>query len=117
MARSQASGQETVWLHAGESCVLSFPLASPAAYSLQVRYTNDNFGPLETITVQVNGNLVGQIMALDTGDFGTGWNVFLWSSNLGPAALQPGNQQISVGVNGGDGFGTEIDLVRLALVP
>lgn len=111
--RSAASGQRTVWLHSGESRTLSFRLATGARYGLSVRYSNDNFGPLETVAVSVNGAKVGQFAALDTGDFGSGWNVFRSSGTIGWLHLQAGVHEVNVSVTGGDGFGVEIDLVAL----
>ncbi len=113
MPRSEASGQKTVWLHAGESRTLSFQLSAGARYSLSVRYSNDNFGPLETVDVAVDGVNVGQFAAQDTGGFGLGWNVFESSGTIGSVDLQPGAHEVTVSVTGGDGYGVEIDVVTL----
>lgn len=116
MLRSEASGQRTVWLHAGESRTLRFQLPAEARYRLSVRYSNDNFGPLEAVDVGIDGVRAGQFAAQDTGDFGFGWNVFRWSDPFDPVTLSPGTHEVTIAVTGGDGFGVEIDVVKLELV-
>lgn len=113
MQRSAASGQRTVQLQAGESRTLAFELSGSARYAISVRYSNDNFGPLETVTLSLDGDTVGQFTPQDTGDFGAGWNVFASSGPIGVVTLQPGAHQLVVAVSGGDGFGVEIDGVTL----
>jgi len=113
MPRSAASGELTVLLHDGESQVLSFQLPAAARYSLTVRYSNDNYGPLETVSVSVDDAIVGQFEAQDTGDYGLGWNVFESSGPIGSVDLQPGAHEVTVSVTGGDGYGVEIDVVTL----
>ena len=116
ISRSAASGDQTVWLQAGESRTLSFRLDTGARYKLNVRYSNDNFGPLETIAVSVDGTSLGQFVTQDTGDDGEGWNVFFWSDIVGSRDLAPGDHEVVLFVSGGDGFGVEIDLVGLVPV-
>jgi hypothetical protein len=115
MQRSAASGQHTVSLHAGESHTLRFQLPAHARYLISVHYSNDNFGPLETVDVRVDGVPIGQFTAQDTGDFGLGWNVFLSSGPIAAVDFQPGEHDVRVSVNGGDGFGVEIDVAILDL--
>jgi len=115
-SRTAASGQETVLLHDGESQALSFQLPAAARYSLTVRYSNDNYGPLETVSVSVDDAIVGQFEAQDTGDFGAGWNVFESSGPIGSVDLQAGTHEVTVSVAGGDGYGVEIDVVTLDCV-
>lgn len=116
MPRSRACGESTIWLHAGESRTFSFNLGVGARYSLNMRYSNDNDGPSETIRVALDGVSVGQFVAQDTGDNGRGWNVFVWSDIVGVAALSLGHHEVVLSVTGGDGFGVEIDVVALVLV-
>ncbi len=111
--RGAASGGQTVWLRAGESRTLSFDLDGSALYEVAARYSNDNFGPLETVEVSIDGASVGQFEAQDTGDWGFGWFVFEWSGPVGSIVLAPGPHEVAVLVSGGDGFGVEIDLVAL----
>ncbi len=115
--RGAASGQQTVWLHEGESRTLSFDLDSTALYEVAVRYSNDNDGPLETVEVAIDGMSIGEFEAQDTGDFGLGWNVFEWSGPVGSLVVPPGSHDVVVSVAGGDGFGVEIDVVSLDPLP
>jgi hypothetical protein len=116
-ARSEASVARTVLLQTSESQTLAFELAGTARYTVSVRYSIDNFGPLETVSVRVDGVSLGQFEAQDTGDFGFGWNNFVSSGALGVIALQPGAHQIVVSVAGGDGSGIELDVVTLDRTP
>jgi hypothetical protein len=111
--RLHASGQETVWLHEGESRTLPFSLNPSAPYTVSVRYSNDNFGPLETVEVSFNGESLGQFTAEDTGDWGDGWDVFRSSGPIGVVEVIPGSHEIVISVSGGDGEGVEIDTVYL----
>ena len=74
---------------------------------------SDNNGPLETVTLKIDGKPMGSFEALDTGNSGAGWNIFLASQLLGPLKLTKGIHQMSLAVSGGDGDGIEVDQVRL----
>ena len=113
MPRSEASNRQTVWLHSGETRTLLFATVRSTRYSISVRYSNDNFGPLETVDVSMGDTLLGSFRPQDTGDFGFGWNVFLWTDSIGPVDLSPGWHSVVLSVLGGDGFGVEIDVVAL----
>lgn len=115
MERSKASGDKTVHLSAGEARALPFHVASRARYAISVRYSNDNDNsqPGEQVDVRIDGVGVGSFTAGDTGDFGSGWNVFRSSGTVGSVRLKPGAHKATLTVSGGDGFGVEIDLVRL----
>ena len=80
-----------------------------------MRYSNDNLNavPVETLTVHVDDVAVGQVEPDDTGDGGFGWNVFRWTAEIGQVELTSGRHTISVAVSGGDGYGVEIDVIRL----
>ena len=108
MPRSNASRQSTIWLHAGESRSYSFDLNSALPYSLSVRYSNDNAGALETVTVYLDGSILASFQPRDTGDYGYGWNVFE-TADLGQFSISPGSHDLSVQVSGGDGYGVELD--------
>jgi len=112
MPRSAASGLRTVWLHAGELRRFVFELPVGGRYRVRVRYSNDNFGPREVVTVRVDGTPVGQFEAQDTGDRGHGWNVFA-EAEIGSVVLATGAHELTVEVSGGDGYGVEIDSVTL----
>jgi hypothetical protein len=108
MSRSNASSQSTIWLHAGESRSYSVDFDSTLPYSLTIRYSNDNFGPLEVVTVYLDGGALTSFQPSDTGDGGHGWNVF-YTANLGPFSISPGSHTLSVQVSDGDGYGVELD--------
>jgi hypothetical protein len=112
-SRSEASGDRTVWLQHGESHTLTFQSLGSARYAIVVRYSNDNFGPLETVGISVDGANIGQFSAQDTGDFGAGWKMFESSGPVGTVDLEPGTHELAIVVSGGDGYGVEIDMVTL----
>ena len=82
-------------------------------YALRCRYSNDNQGSTETVTVAFDGTTVGAYGAQDTGGSGQGWNVFVPSGALGLANPRPGPHTISVTVTGRDGVGIELDAVTI----
>jgi hypothetical protein len=109
--RTEASDGTTVLLQDGQTASWVFEIPRANEYRLGVRYSNDNFGPLETVTVSLGGDLVGDFQAEDTGDYGSGWNIFVNSPPLGPHRLEAGEHELTVSVTGGDGYGVEIDHV------
>lgn len=115
--RANASGQHTVWLCTDTARSLTFGLTAEASYRLSVRYSNDNSGPMEAVDVSVGDIHIGQFIAQDTGDFGNGWNVFEWSEPMSSVNLLPGIHEVTMTVRGGDGFGVEIDVVKLEREP
>ncbi|MBV5308522.1 glucoamylase family protein [Chromatium okenii] len=110
--RSAASGQKTVWLKANQTRTLSFT-STCSSYIATVQYSNDNNGFLETIELKADGKPMGSFEAQDTGNWGSGWNVFLTSRLLGPLGFSKGNHRLTLTVSGGDGYGVEIDKVTL----
>lgn len=110
--RDAASGQLAALLMDGESLDFSFDLPAAARYQLSVQTSNDNFGPLETVKIMLDGVPVGQFAAPDTGDWGQGWNVFE-STVVGEIELAAGTHSLAMSVHGGDGFGVEVDVVTL----
>jgi hypothetical protein len=118
VARNNASAGQTRHLVTGESAMMSFSLAFPGSVDTVVRYSNDNFGPLENVQVLIDGIPMGSFLAQDTGDFGAGWNVFVDDSSLPTSGqLTAGSHQLSLAISGGDGFGVEIDNVTLSVIP
>lgn len=113
MARSNASHKQTRWLHAGEALTFSLTLTASAQYQFAIRYSNDNSGPLETISLTLDGQPPISFTAEDTGDDGQGWNNFLINRLLNTADLQAGPHHITISVAGGDTFGVEIDSIYL----
>jgi hypothetical protein len=118
-SRSQASGGKTVWLQFGQTRNFTFNLSASASHQFSLRYSNDHFGgPLELIEVRLDGTPIGNLLALDTGDHGLGWNSFLWASFAPNIALAPGPHTLSATIlNEGDGYGVELDLIRLEPLP
>jgi hypothetical protein len=115
MFRGAAMGLRTRWLHNGESVTWNFNLQSPCSYRWRVRYSNDNFGPLETVNILLDEVSIGSFSALDTGDFGHGWNAFLNESSPQIVNVPAGPHELKISVTGGDGFGVEIDELVLEL--
>lgn len=119
MPRSNASNQKTVWLHAGESRLLSFQLAASACYMLSVRYSND--GGSDQVEVSMDGVSVGQFTTQHTrpsgGQPGSGWNNFFSIGPIGSVDLPPGPYNITVSVTQADFYGVEIDVVTLESCP
>ena len=62
---------------------------------------SDNNGPLETVTLKIDGKPMGSFEALDTGNSGAGWNIFLASQLLGPLKLTKGIHQMSLAEDAG----------------
>ncbi len=111
MTRVKAVGGTSILLKSGQSRTFVFEAPEEGLYSFRVRYSNDNFGPLEKITLLVDSAPAGQFMTFNsnTGEFGEGWNYFLLSGPIGPVSLKPGRHEITVTVNDGDGYGVELD--------
>lgn len=125
MIRSKAEGHRTVWLHAGESVIVPpFEVACRTTATVTVRYSNDNYGSPETVSVlmaPMGGDWieVSQFIARDTGNYGYGWNVFVEADDLNPIDLNPCDYQMRIDVleGTGDGYGIEIDSVTVAFTP
>ncbi len=115
MQRGAASDLKTMLLKSTESITLPFTLGAAAHYTVSVQYSNDNnnLAPSETISLSINGVSLEQFVAEDTGDGGSGWNIFASSGSLGSIELQPGLHEVEISVTGGDDFGVEIDAVFL----
>jgi hypothetical protein len=114
--RSRASNRETTQLFDSQSRTNTF-LASAGTYRLRLRYSNDNFGPLEAVEVSVDGTIIGSVSTEDTTPTGSepsgsGWNVFYCAEVASPVSLGNGNHSLSLKVMGGDGFGIELDAVE-----
>jgi len=108
-SRSNAWGDETVWLHSGESRTMSFSSLKGDDFVFSVRYSNDNYGTTETVTILIDGTEVDSFVAQDTGDGGNGWNIFVLSNRIPAGALTPGDHTLTVSVTEGDGYGIEVD--------
>lgn len=113
MMRSNAAGELTRWLHAGEAIALPFTLDTPGIYDFMIRTANDNYGPLETIELVLDGVSHGTITPPDTGDWGYGWNVFTTLDFAGSVLLSAGDHVAELIVSGGDGVGVEVDTLMI----
>jgi hypothetical protein len=112
MERTSASGGVTIHLAPGQRREWTFTIPGPGAeYRVMVRYSNDETGESEVLTVAVDGAVTGVFRARDTGDDGVGWNTFV-SERAGDVALTAGSHRLSVESAGGDGC-VEIDGVTL----
>ncbi|MFN8163408.1 MAG: hypothetical protein U0R26_06170 [Solirubrobacterales bacterium] len=109
MSRGNASNDATLLFESGEPAVLRFLSGSVGSYLIRVRYSNDNFGPLESVRLALDGAPIGEFAARDSGD----WNRFEGSHPLGPVRVGRGPHRLGIAVSGGDGYGVEIDRVRL----
>jgi hypothetical protein len=71
------------------------------------------------VQLLLDGGPAGAFDAENTRDSGaapgTGWNVFFTTPDLGVVNVLEGTQNLEVDVTGGDGFGLEIDWVKLSL--
>jgi hypothetical protein len=120
--RTQARGQSTVKLLPKESRTFEFEINSAASYAIVVRYSNDSYGAPEKIDVQVDGTTIGTFSAFDTsqyigtGSFGSGWNVFAASPQIGPVDFEAGRHTVVLTVLAGDEQGVEIDGISLERV-
>jgi hypothetical protein len=113
-SRTNASNDKTTWLQAGEQREFELVSEDAVTYAVGCRYSNDNFGPLETIEVLFDGFSLGAFSANDTGNFGLGWNVFKPCPSLANIVVNPGTpHRLTVRVSGGDGWGVELDVVTL----
>lgn len=121
--RSSASGLESTHLKMGQKRIHAFVAAKAARYTITAKYSNDNYGPPEKVTILIDGAAVGTFKAHDTsfydstGVYGSGWNVYATSDALGPIAIAEGEHTVAVHVAGGDGHGVEIDAVFLKPAP
>lgn len=116
MSRSQASGESTIHLSQGERRVLPFEVRRDGRYVVRVRHSNDNDDsrPSEQVKVSIDGATVGSFIARDTGSYGSGWDVFRSSGAIGSVELTRGRHRAVVKAFGGDGYGVEIDFVKLS---
>lgn len=113
MQRSAASGKASVLLLAGQVWSVPVTVTTPGWYRLTVRTSNDNNGPLETVTILVDGVPSGSFQPPDTHGLvpGAGWNVFTDSILADQVDLLAGSHVIKFEVAGGDGY--EMDFMRL----
>ena len=89
-------------------------------YAVTARYSNDGGPPFENVQFLLDGVSAGAFQAENTrvsGEpAGSGWNNFLATDNLGVVNVAGGTHTLEVDVSGGDGYGVEIDWVKLSPV-
>ena len=113
--RKDAFGGRTVHLDTGDRIKFPVTIQESGYYILYIRHSNDNLNPpkkTEILEVQLNGGKLGQYLTEDTGDKGTGWDIFREPA-YGDLLLYPGTNEIELVVTGGDGYGIEIDAIIL----
>jgi len=117
--RSRANGQRTALLYAGEGLAFDIKLGSNDKINTRIRYSNDNYGPLERINLSLlrmdtnDTHQLGEIIVADTGNNGNGWNVMNESSMISSSILVPGHYKLILTVSRGDGWGVEVDSVTV----
>jgi len=113
--RGNASKGATVWLHEGEFQTMEFKISKPAVYSLGVRYSND--GDPDNVSVNIDGEVVGKLLTIDTreagAEAGTGWNSFEEGDIAEEINLTSGKHKVEVIAVDTDSYGVEIDEVFL----
>ena len=118
MYRGNASKGATVWLHEGESRTMEFKISKPAAYSVGVRYSND--GDPDNVSVNIDGEVVGKLLTIDTkkagAESGAGWNSFEEGDIAEEINLTSGKHKVEVIAVDTDSYGVEIDEVFLIRV-
>lgn len=117
MMRGTASKSRTRLLKAGQSLWWDVQLAvgEPVSYELTLAYSNDNYGPTETVTVRRGDTVLGTFSAADTGGWGNGWSVVV-TEPVGTVQLDGAKHTLSVTISGGDGRGLEVDHCDLKYV-
>ena len=111
--RSAASNDATVLLHQGGCITLSFRVFSSCTFLVQnIAYTND--GSSDTISITLDGTIVGTFQTVAAGNFGHNWNVVRNSGSVGvSSSIVSGNHTIKVVATSTDQYGVEIDTVVL----
>jgi hypothetical protein len=119
MPRSEASGAKTRLLHAGEGASWSFVATVGGKYAVTARYSNDGGSALEDVQLIFDDTSVGGFTAENTRASGMspgeGWNAFLTTPDIGVVNVVEGSNTLAIQVTGGDGYGVEIDWVKLSL--
>ena len=115
MFRSAASNDRTVWLHRGETIVLSLTTEGPCSMRItNAVYSND--GNSDRVSIRVNGVFLGQFRTRSKSNWGYLWNVFLSTGSIGNTiALSIGTHTIKIVADYTDYYGVEIDKITLEM--
>jgi len=112
MARSRASGMQTLHLGLRQQTLWSVLISQDGVYELDVLYSND--GPTDAIKVIVDNQDVASFETKQTGIYGDGWNDFL-TATCPVGTLSKGKHEIVLRVEQGDETGVEIDMMKLRM--
>lgn len=110
--RSNASNDQTILLHTGQTRSFTVNVSTSGPYTLNVRYSNDNWGLTEIVNVLIDNNVSKAFTSQDTGNHGHGWNIFV-SDTAGVIFLDAGSHSIAFTIESGDGWGIEMDKFEL----
>lgn len=113
--RDGTSNRLTVSLREGQYIIWRF--ATNSSLTLQVfniEYTND--GPSDTITVYINGLLVGSFNTRSQSNNGHLWNEPISSGPVGNITLSSGDRTVKLTATKVDDHGIEIDRIILGLL-
>ena len=117
--RSEASGEVSVALLQGEELFHQLHLSdtrnSCYVELLSVTYSND--GPADTISVSLNGSLLGTFNSTEESNSGHNWNVFYEENIDNPfrVYINNGQSQLKSSAVATDSNGVEIDYLLLEL--
>lgn len=85
-------------------------------FNVSVVYSNDNNGPTENVLLSINGVDLSRFNAIDTGDFGYGWNIFRTHTYNEVITFDSSSMNsLEISYTNGDGYGIEID--RIIITP
>ena len=115
--RSKASNKTVLHLNnAGDKADYDIQVPVTGDYKLIVRYSNDDTGVGDAISVLVNNVMRSIFYTKDTrpinGNLGDGWNVFT-DSYISLENLPAGLATISLRLDSTDGYGVDLDLISL----
>ena len=115
MYRSAASNDRTVWLHKGETIVLSLTTEGPCSMRIKnAVYSND--GNSDRVSIRVNGIYLGQFRTRSKSNWGYLWNVFLSTGPIGNTiVLSTVTHTIKIVADYTDYYGVEIDKLILEM--
>jgi len=113
--RSNASNNKTVYLlTTGGELNWSIPIEVAGEYEVVIRYSNDDTGALDDVSIRINGNYIDTFTSKDTGNDGHGWNIFTETSTINLGFLSTGTKTFSLKLDRQDGYGIEFDKITFS---